>query len=166
MQTSIFIACCHIFHVLELPGLINKLMTTEILGGRNGLTEAPRKTLTDLAVPLSETVVHDRGVTKEMVEQALSGGVENTVNEKCARLASVMMDILSFDGDKRTSLGFDKQAVCDWLNQYAKSLVAGTVFERRGEVIVRAPELKAALIKLSPDEVKKIEEATEIIFPK
>lgn len=141
-------------------------MTTEIPGARNGSLETPRKPLTDLTAVTSETIIHGRGVTKEMVEQALNGGVEGTVHEKFAQLASVMMDILSLTGEKRDSLGFDKQAVCDWVHQYARSLVAGTVFERRGEILVTGSQLKSALAKLPPEEIKKIEEAAQIIFPK
>ena len=142
-------------------------MTTEIPGQKDGLPEMfGRKTLTDLAAPKFETVTHDRGATKELVENALSADFDKFAEQRYSELASTIMDILSLNGDKKASLDTEKQAVCDWIHQYAKSLVAGRVFERRGEIIVTGLQLKTALAKLPKEEIKKIEKAAEIIFPK
>lgn len=142
-------------------------MTTETPGSKGGLPEMlTRRSLIDLAAPESETVIHNRGDIKEMVEKALDADSDKFDELKCSELASTIMDILSLNDDRKASLDTEKQAVCDWVNQYARSLVAGRVFERRGEIIVTGTQLKTALAKLPPEEIKKIEEATEMIFPK
>ncbi len=142
-------------------------MTIEIPGRREGIVEAVgRKTINDLAAARSETVIHNRTVVRERVDIAMDDGLKKAEGECYSILSSAIMDVLSLDIEKRNSLSFDKQAVCDWLNQYIKSLVTGTVFERCGEIIVTLTQLKIALTKLPIDELKKIEKAVEVIFPK
>lgn len=142
------------------------LMTTEFPDEKGDSQEPVRKPLNDLGRQRSETVVLGRAATKGDIESTLLDDVERAANQRFALLASAIIDILSLSGEKRDSLNSDKKAVCDWIGQYAKALVAGSVFERRGEFLVTSDSLKAALAKLAPEEVAKIETAVQIIFPK
>lgn len=142
-------------------------MTIEIPGRGEDAAEAiVRKTIHDVSATRSETVVHNRTVVRERIDIAMDDGLKKAEDERYSILASAIMDVLSLDIEKRNSLRFDKQALCDWLNQYAKSLVAGVVLGRREGIIITATQLKIALAKLPINELKKIEEAVEVIFPK